>query len=161
VFPYCVFCAAPPKTQASRGPDVVVFGLFVAFLAPDRGNCHWTADPGGLAPHQDAAEQKPFAPRKGPPAVARAIAAPGGPGGGRAYCPGRSAPALTRAWRSWASAIAIEAPMKTTTAQKMPRAWPLSISQPKITGPTAPPMLKPVETIPKTRPSAPRGDAAR
>src|SRR3546814_13167630 len=51
--------------------------------------------------------------------------------------------------------------MKQTAAPNSQRGSPWSRIQPNSIGPTAPPTLKPVETMPKERPAAPGGAAAR
>ena len=51
--------------------------------------------------------------------------------------------------------------MKTTRRPATHRGEPWSIIQPNSSGPMMPPMLKPVETMPNTRPIAPGGAARR
>ena len=63
--------------------------------------------------------------------------------------------------QSLASAISDVIAMNSTDEKNTQRGRLWSMIQPPISGPTVPPMLKPVVTMPNTRPNAPGGDAAR
>ena len=66
-----------------------------------------------------------------------------------------------RARRSPTSATATVIIMTMTLAPNTQRGAPWSMMKPNISGPTMPPILKPLVTMPKVRPIAPGGAAAR
>ena len=70
--------------------------------------------------------------------------------------------ARRRCARHWDhKAVTAVMAMKPAVSPKIHAGWPWSRMMPKRTGPIAAPILKPVVTIPKTRPAAPGGAASR
>ena len=63
--------------------------------------------------------------------------------------------------RSAARAKATVSTMNTTLAPNTQRGAPWSMIQPNSIGPIIPPVLRPIDTIPNARPTAPAGAAAR